>query len=221
MHEGLLAWGVPARKLHLIPNAWADPIEVLSRDDARRVLGMDADGWYAGFVGRIGREKGPDVFIDALARTDPAISAVLIGDGRLRTQLTAHAEQIGLAERVKWAGALDDAGRLLRAFDVIVLSSRTEGTPMVLLEAMAAGVPVIATAVGGMPDVLRDDAGLLVSPEDPAAVAAALRDIRNDPAGARARAARAADRIDTDFSAATWRERYDAVYRACLNGARA
>ena len=229
MYAGLLEWGIPDTTLHCIPNAWADPPEFLDRNEARRTLGLDADGWYAGFVGRIGQEKGPDVFVDALeaaahassADSGPQIRGVLIGEGHLRAGLAARTADPAFAAPVTWTGAVENAGRLIRAFDAVVLSSRTEGTPMVLLEAMAAGVPVIATTVGGMPDVLRDDAGVLVPPEDPAALGAALRSVAADAGEAQRRAARAQDRIETEFGADAWRERYDTVYRMCIETAAA
>src|SRR5690606_24627963 len=104
----------------------------------------------------------------------PSVSGMLIGTGRMRDDLMQRTRMLGLVDNIMWPGAIEGAGRLLRAFDVVVLSSRTEGTPMVLLEAMAAGVPVIATRVGGIPDVVSEHEAALVQPESPDALASAL-----------------------------------------------
>src|SRR2546428_9390082 len=89
--------------------------------------------------------------------------------------------------------------RLLRAFGAFVLTSRTEGTPIALLEAMAAEVPIIAASVGGVPDVVSSKEALLVPPEDSRAVAAALHEVFQDPAAARARARAARERLEREF----------------------
>ena len=137
----------------------------LSRADARRALGLPATGLIAGWVGRLSREKGIDVFIDALASlTDRTIHAAILGDGPERTTESARAESIA-PSRFRWLGAVPDAARYFAAFDLFVLSSRTEGLPMVMLEAMAAGIPIVATNVGGIPDLLSSSEGMLVAPE--------------------------------------------------------
>ena len=235
MRDGLIESGIPPERVHCVPNAWADPIPFLPRAEARRTLGIDSAAWCAGFIGRISREKGPDTFIDALAalmhgeralaaREDEAaradtngVRAVLVGEGRMRDELMQRTDAPDIGGAVQWPGAIENAGRLIRAFDVVVLSSRTEGTPMVLLEAMAAGVPVIATRVGGIPDVVSHEEALLVPADDPQSLATALRMVWNDPQAAALRSTRAAERLHSEFSATVWRERYDEVYRSCLD----
>ncbi|HSH46172.1 MAG TPA: glycosyltransferase, partial [Longimicrobiales bacterium] len=206
--------GIPADRLHTVPNAWTDGIEFLDREEARRMLQIPADEFHVGFIGRIGHEKGPDVLLEALSHLERPAATTFIGEGRLRDALAGRAEALGLDQTVRWAGLVQDAARLIRAFDAVVLSSRTEGTPVVLLEAMAAGVPVIAAAVGGIPHIVGPDEASLVPAEDPPALAAAIRDTRDDPRAAAGRAARASQRLRGELSAAQWLERYDRVYIA-------
>ncbi len=219
MASMLLTAGVPRARLHVIPNAWTNSVQFLPPSEARAVLGIDPDEPTVGFIGRISPEKGPDTFVESLVALRGSARAVIVGDGRLRARLQHRARALGLDDMVTWTGALDGAGRLIRAFDAFVLSSRTEGTPVVLLEAMAAGVPVIATRVGGVPGVVSNREAILVPPDDPAALAAAVRDALSHPEAAAWRAERALERLRSRFAAERWRERYRDVYRAA--GARA
>jgi glycosyltransferase involved in cell wall biosynthesis len=111
-------------------------------------------------------------------------------------------------------GALPNAGHLLPAFDLFMLSSRTEGTPITVLEAMAAHIPIVATAVGGVPDMLSNDEAWLVPPEQPEALAAAISDAIRNPADAHARATRARERLERDFNVETWLTQYESIYRS-------
>jgi glycosyltransferase involved in cell wall biosynthesis len=197
--------GVPHARMHLIPNAFMPSAVALPRAEARRQLGLDPQAFTVGWVGRLSHEKGADVLLDALALLD--VEAVVIGDGRDASRLRAH------PARVRWAGVVPGAGALLSAFDVFVLSSRTEGTPIVLLEAMSAGVPIVTTAVGGVPDVVSPREALLVRPEQPAALAEAIRRVRDDPAGAAERAVAAFRRLDA-YAPEPWLARYEDLYRA-------
>src|SRR2546423_14526892 len=97
--------------------------------------------------------------------------ASIMGNGSEQERLDALAARYGIADRVHFHGCREDAASLFRAFDVWVLSSRSEGTPMVLFEAMAAGVPIVATRVGGVDDAVSEAEAGLVPPEDPAALA--------------------------------------------------
>jgi glycosyltransferase involved in cell wall biosynthesis len=208
--------GVPAERVHLVPNAVADPCPV-EPAVARARLGLPAGVRVVGFVGRLTAEKGADVFLDAVARLPDSVHGVVIGEGQERDALEAQCAALGLRPRVRLVGLLPEAGRLLSALDTVVISSRTEGTPMILLEAMAAGVPVVATRVGGVPDVLRDNEGWLVAPEDPSALAAAMIDLLDHPEIARARAAAARLRVQREFGIDQWLARYEAVYARALS----
>jgi glycosyltransferase involved in cell wall biosynthesis len=192
--------GVAASRVHLIPNGYAAPV-FSPRDEARQALGL-GPGFVAGWIGRLSREKAPDVFVAAVSKLGPDVVAVVVGDGRERIQNA----------RVHWLGRVPDAGRLIKAFDVLVLSSRTEGTPIVLFEAMAAGVPVVATAVGGVPDVISEREALLVPSERPDELARAIAVVHDDPVAAKARAEAASKRLVAEYAIVPWVERYASVY---------
>ena len=207
--------GVPAQRLHVVPNAWPQGAPQLPRDPARRMLGVPEERFHIGWVGRVAPEKGPDVLIAAVGHLgDLPVTVSVLGEGRWRPRLQALAARRGLAERVHWLGNVPDAGRLFAAFDVFVLSSRTEGTPIVLFEAMATGTPIVATAVGGVPDVVSSEDALVVAPEDPAAFAAAIRCVHADSRAAAARARRARERLVSEFALAPWLAKYERVYHS-------
>jgi glycosyltransferase involved in cell wall biosynthesis len=214
--ERLAAAGVPAARMHLVRNAYAPSAPIVPRDEARARLGIPGDALVAGWVGRLSPEKGPDVMLRALALAPAPWRVSLVGDGRTRPELEGLAASLGVADRVTWHGLVPQGGSLLRAFDAFVLSSRTEGTPIVLLEAMASNVPVVATRVGGVPDVVTEGEALLVPPEDPAAIAAALVSVRENAGDARARASQAAARVESEFGVAEWVAAVDRVYGAAL-----
>lgn len=206
--------GVKAERIQLIPNAWYKSGSVLDRREARRALGVADDGRRVGWVGRLSPEKGADVFIDSVARlTDPSVGVSIVGDGNERAALELRAAAAGVTEQVRWHGLVPSAERFLRAFDALVLSSRTEGTPMVLLEAMAAGVPIVSTAVGGVPHMLSDSEALLVESERPDLLAAAIAASLGDASLASARAAAALARVQRDFNAEPWINRHVSLYR--------
>jgi glycosyltransferase involved in cell wall biosynthesis len=210
----LAAAGVPPGRIHHLPNAWAVHAPPLPAAEARARLGVPEGVFHVGWVGRLGREKGADVLLDALALVpDLPVVASIVGAGREEAALRAQAEALGVAHRVRWHGLIAEAGPLFSAFDAFVLSSRTEGTPIALFEAMEAGAPVVATSVGGVPDVVSPAEALLVPPEDPARLAEALRAVRGDPAAAAARARAAATRLREVFGADPWLDRYEEIYR--------
>src|SRR5256885_5660485 len=206
--------GVPAARLHVVPNAWPAREEPLPRDQARQALAVPPGRFHLGWVGRLTAEKGADVLLAALGLlTDLPLVASVLGAGRERARLEAAANRQDLGGCVRWFGNRPGAGRLFSAFDAFVLSSRTEGTPIVLFEAMAARGPIVAPAVGGVPDVVSSQEALLVPPDDPAALAEAIRGVRSDPAGAAARARRARERLARAFAVGPWLARYEQIYR--------
>jgi glycosyltransferase involved in cell wall biosynthesis len=146
------------------------------------------------------------------------VFASFVGDGNQRQALVARSASTATG-KVHWHGLVHAASRLLRAFDVFVLSSRTEGTPMVLFEAMNAGIPIVATRVGGVPDMLRREDALLVEPDDPESLASAIRETMRNPDAARSRAASARARLAADYAVGPWVERHAMIYRQVLRNA--
>lgn len=206
--------GVPEDRLHIVPNVGTLSATGLARSAARDALGLPLDGFHVGWVGRLIRAKGADVFLRALGRlVDLPLTVSIVGDGTERCKLEAQAVSLGLNGCIKFHGTVQEAARLFSAFDLFVLSSRTEGAPNVLLEAMAAGVPIVATRVGGVPDLISDTEGSLVPSEDPDALAAAIRTAFNDPDSTQRQASAARRRILTDFDVQTWLGRYEEIYR--------
>ena len=114
-------------RIKLVPNGLTATNVTLTRSAARQRLGIGPDDLVVGWVGRVSREKGADVMLDALAACDPQWRLSVIGEGPELDRLQKQAVMLGIAERVVWHGAVADAGSLLAAFDAFVLSSRTEG----------------------------------------------------------------------------------------------
>ena len=217
--QALREAGIPPQRIWRLPNAFLPFGETLTRVKARRTLGIADETLVAGWVGRLSHEKGPDVMVAALAESAPAWHLSVIGDGNELDYLRDQAAKLGVANRVSWHGAIADAGSLMAAFDAFVLSSHTEGTPITLLEAMNAGTPIVATAVGGVPDVVDSSQAILVPPKDPAAIARALWQIQNDRLAAAERAKCARRRLNESFGSADWLRAVDAVYESATSEA--
>lgn len=208
-------FGIPRDRLHIIPNALAVTERASGRSGAQRALGLDRNlGPVLGWVGRLVPIKGGDVFLEALAHlTGSEWTACIIGDGPERPSLEEQARRLGITERVAFVGEIDNASEAMADFDMVVLSSRSEGTPMVLLEAMSMGIPVIATSVGGIPDVVQDGIdGRLVPSESPEALAAAIGAFLVDPEAARTLGEQGRERLRRDFSHSAWLERHEKLY---------
>lgn len=174
-------------------------------------------GFVVGTVGRLSAEKGFDVLLRAAARI-PTIQVVLVGQGPEADALTTLAGELGIADRVRLTGWVEDSREYLVGYDVFALPSHTEGFPLTTLEAMLAGVPVVASDVGGVSEqVVADRTGLLVPAGDVDALAAALERLVTD-AGLRDRLAGAARAmVQERFTAPTMARRYEELYREVLS----
>ena len=171
--------GIPARKVHYIPNG-IRPVARSSEGvrSARQMLAIEPGEFTFFYVGRLNPVKDLGTLLQAFARLPPPLSErarlFLVGDGAERVRLETQRNELGLGERVRFLGARNDIAEVLMAADAFVMSSKSEGLPMVLLEAMAAGVPCVATAVGGIPMLFGTDCGMLAPAGDAPALAAAM-----------------------------------------------
>ncbi len=240
LHEGTLPRGMPPheRLFRMLVRA-GDAVTAVSAEGAayaERIAGRHdvrviANGYdphefadpglfahprpYVAAVGRLDPQKGFDVLVEAIPHLPESLDVLIAGDGAERAPLAALADRLGVADRVRLLGATDRATTvaLLRSAAVVACPSRWEGLPLVCLEAFAAGAPVVATAVNGVPEVVRDgETGLLVPPEDPQALAAAIRAVLADPAGAAARATRARALAEAEHQWAQVARRYLALF---------
>ena len=155
----------------------------MARLEFRRQCGIPADAPVAGIIARLTEQKAHRVLLDAMASSLELgrLHLLVIGDGELRGSLEQQSEKLGLTGHVHFAGARRDLGNVLGAIDVFVMPSLWEGLPLSLVLAMGAGLPVIASRVAGMPEVVRHgETGLLVAPGDAGDLATALVRLSTD-----------------------------------------
>jgi glycosyltransferase involved in cell wall biosynthesis len=186
------AAGVPSERLRVIPNAVdADPPARSPTASLRRELGLSAQSLLALSVGRLSREKGQRFLVDAasmIVRACPDAYVVILGEGPERQRLEQRRDSLGLRDRVLLPGFRSGAAGLMGEADLVVLPSLTEGLPNVVLEAFASGVAIVATHVGGVPELVRDgETGWLVAPSLSDELARAVIDALGNPAERRRR----------------------------------
>lgn len=197
-------------------------IEVGSAPPAERVLAVRRrfdlrDGApVVGTVAVLRSQKRLDIWLRAARRIAdelPAARFLIVGDGPLRSELEEEAQRLGLAERVRFAGLQEDVAPFFAAFDLYLMSSQFEGLPLALLEAMAAGVPVVATAVGGIPEALADGhEGVLVAAGDADVLAGEAVRLLAAPDRRRTMAAAARRRVEADFGIARMARELEEIY---------
>ncbi|HEX4746605.1 MAG TPA: glycosyltransferase family 4 protein [Gaiellaceae bacterium] len=174
LRDVALGWDVDPERVSVLPNPAPALPDLPSREELRAQLGVT--GNVLAFAGRLGPQKALGVTLEALADVS-GVTLVVAGDGPERAGLERHARELGLDAQVSFRGSIPraDVLRLFRAADASVLSSAWENFPHTVVEALAVGCPVIATAVGGIPEVVRSgENGLLVAPGDAAALAEAI-----------------------------------------------
>lgn len=165
-----------------------------------------------GSVGRLDEQKGYELLVEALPDL-PGATAVVIGEGPLRAALEARAAELGVSDRLRLPGWSDEARGSLPTFDVFVLPSRYEGLPLSIVEAMLAGLPVVATAVGSVAEAVEDGVtGFVVPPGDRAALVAALRKLLDDPELRLALGEAGRARARREFTARAMAARYERLY---------
>ncbi len=193
------------------------PHASVERARVRAALGVPEGAFVWAFVGRLETQKGIDVLLAAFAATPSGgrggSRLWIVGDGSQRGPLEAQAAALGIASRVTFSGAVHDAAPYLWGADGFALASRWEGLPLALLEAQAAGLPVVAAAAGGVPEAIRDGTtGLLVPREDATALAAALARIESDPELARRLGYEAARQAREEWSWERMVSAYEVLY---------
>lgn len=181
-----LAEGIHASKILVIPNG-VTPLDIASVDciEVREQLHLKENDLFLLSVGRLAFQKGHDILIDAvpaLIRHQPGLTVNICGDGPQRANLNAQITRLGLSDHVKLLGTWSNVAPLLAIADIFILPSRSEGLSRALLEAMAAGLPVVATQVEGVEEVVTDGVhGLLIHSDDPKALTSALVQLVDDP----------------------------------------
>jgi glycosyltransferase involved in cell wall biosynthesis len=219
LRDELVRTGTPTGVITVIPNG-IDHRQFTRmperRDGIRRDLGLQADEIVIGAVGRLERQKRFDLLMEAvsmLRRRHSKLRLMIVGDGSLKHALVARREALELGAACMFLGHRSDVPLLHHAFDLFVQASDGEGSPNVVLEAMALGTPVVVTDVGGTADIVTDGVhGLLVPPGRVPALSDAIDRVLRDPLGAVARAQAARLRVDHELSFDTRTARVEAMY---------
>ena len=204
----------------VIPNGVRPP----ARDDSRsppaatkEALGFPSDALIVGMVANLNRAvKGVEYFVEAMpliADQIPTARFLILGDGALRPSLQEQARNLGVEDRVVFAGYQPQVEPFYRLMDLSVLTSLSEGLSITLLESMSYGLPVVATQVGGNPELVEDGkTGLLVPPEDPERFAGAVIRLLRDPSLRKEMGSRSRIRVETEFSLTRVAQRYEEIY---------
>jgi len=220
LKESLVDCGVNDSRVVVIPNAVALPESAAGkdavRDEKRQLLGIPPQEFVIGYVGRLSAEKGVGNLIEALAvlqRQGVRARLVIVGEGPERSALEQLVGAQAVTNSVTFAGFQTDIENWLSAFDVMVLPSLTEGTPLVVLEAMAAGVPVVASAVGGVPKVVTDGMnGFLVEAGNIHDLTRKVRALMENPGLAQAMIMKGIRTIAEQYGISQWCKRIEGLY---------
>ncbi len=224
MRRALVERGFDQNKIAVIPNG-VDLDEFRDhgrQSQVRQQLCLDEHDPIVGIVARLEPEKDHPTFLRAaslVVGTFPATKFLLVGNGSQRDALEALCSELGLQSSVRFVGLREDVGSLVNLLDVAVLSSTHEAFPNTLLEAMAAGKPVVATSVGGVPELVIDgQTGFLVPPNNSEGLAAAITHLIGDPGLAEDMGRRGRQRA-MEFGIESMVSRYETLYRTLLSGA--
>jgi glycosyltransferase involved in cell wall biosynthesis len=190
-----------------------------TRAQWRQAHGIEPRATVVTHIGRFAFQKNHALLVEAFAQvhSDAPLYLLLVGGGELENAVREQVAALGLQERVRFLGVRADVADILRASDVFVLSSRWEGNPMSVMEAMAAGLPVVSTAVGGVPELVQEGVtGLLVPSEDAGALARALQALVDDPAHRAAMGAAARRHAVAHFDIRHTVRGYEQLYESLL-----
>jgi len=211
--------GVPQERIRVIPNGIDLRPFTVERSPEPADWSQDRPA-VVGMVARLSAEKGVDLFVRAAAQVAGTISHVrfvVVGDGPDREELETLIDQLRLQPFVSIMGRRNDMPSQYASFDLLVSSSRKEGLPMAILEAMASGLPLIATAVGDVPNVVRNgETGILLPAGDPEALASAIVDLLHDRDKCRRFGSAARQLIETKYSAEQMAHDYLDTYKAAV-----
>jgi glycosyltransferase involved in cell wall biosynthesis len=220
----LVAAGVRERKIRVIPNA----VTVNKNDSemhnrriiARRRLGAEDAELVVGYAGRLSQEKGLKTLLRAFSevlKSDEKCRLWIVGDGPLRSELQELTMAIGISDHVAFLGFREDVLGIMAGMDAFVLPSLTEGTPMALLEAMSLGLPIVASAVGEIPQIINSgENGLLVSPGETRQLAHAIHKVHDEPSFARRLAESGRRTVEEKHSIGAWVRKIENTYLELL-----
>lgn len=211
-------FGWPRQRITVVHNGVPVPTERPKADAVLRAQLLAGQRAVVLVPARLDALKGHEFLLEAVRELEH-VQVVVAGDGPERAKLEGLADRLGVRRRVTFLGFREDMPRLIACADVVVLPSLSEGLPLAVLEAMAAGTPLVATAIGGSDEAVVDGVtGLLVPARDAAALAHAVERVLAHPEEARRRAEAAAGRVAGEFSAETMVARVESVYEELLIG---
>lgn len=226
IRETMTRWGADPDRVIAIPNGIDVQDfgkDIAKRHKIRRELALTDEDFLIGAVGRLELQKRFDLLLDAISvidRRERKVRAVIVGEGSLRTALEAQIKRLGLQDCCRLLGHREDVRDLYSAFDLLVQSSDYEGTPTVVVEAMACETPIIATDAGGTRDLIEDQIHALVVPvRSPGRMAQTIESIMRDPAGTASRVVAAKQRAIQDLSFHTRTGRIIEVYKSLADSA--
>ncbi|MDA8210272.1 MAG: glycosyltransferase [Clostridia bacterium] len=223
LKQDLVGHGIPAVKITTIYNGvnLAAFRQERVTGDVRKDLGIAPDVPVLGMIARFHPVKGHRFFLEAaktISRVRPDCRFLLVGSGQYRSEVEAMVKQLGLREQVIFTGYREDIVDVLHSLDILVISSLSEGFGLTAIEAMAMKAPVVATRVGGLPEIIKDgNNGILVPPADGQAIAQAVLDLLADPEDSRAMAARAFEHVRENFSVEIMAKNTEQLYCSLMS----
>lgn len=218
--EDLSRYGIRESRIEVIPNAVKTDIDqnvfLENRRNSRQFYGFSDKDFVLGYVGRLSQEKGVKDLIEAswmMINSRVPVKVLILGEGPQKKELVDIVKKWRIESAVVFAGFKDDVEKLLPAMDVFVLPSLTEGTPMSLLEAMAYGIPTIASAVGGIPRIIdQSSAGVLVTPGIPEEISDKMMLLYNNPSLISEIGKAGQRKVKEQFDIKRWARRIEAEY---------
>ncbi|MDZ7697269.1 MAG: glycosyltransferase family 4 protein [Deltaproteobacteria bacterium] len=225
IQQNLTESGIRSKRIKVIPNAVETEVDQASfsnnRHSVREHFGFCDTDFVLGYAGRLSQEKGLSHLIEAVSlarKRDCPARLLIIGEGSQEDELRMFARKEELEDHVLFAGFRSDVGRFFPAMDAFVLPSLTEGTPMALLEAMAHGIPAIASAVGQIPEIIDSGkSGILVRPRDPEQIADAILFFHNNPSIREAMAKEGREKVKSQFDVKNWARQIENEYLSIVN----